>query len=68
MTLALVSLSPIAAKEQEEKDEEEEVLPHIMVPVDQQKGEKSNRFLPYLALIDSGATYHFVSQAVADSV
>ncbi len=39
-----------------------------MVPVDLRKGKESNNFLPYLALVDSGATYNFVSQAVADSV
>jgi hypothetical protein len=68
VTLALVSLAPITAKEKEEKKEEEEVPLHLMVPVDLRKGKESNRFLPYWALIDSGATYNFVSQAVADSV
>jgi hypothetical protein len=39
-----------------------------MVLVDIRKGKESNSFIPYLALVDLGATYNFVSQAVADSV
>jgi hypothetical protein len=67
VTLASASLGPTAAREQGE-EEEEEAPPHLMVPVDLQKGKESNRFLPYSALVDSGATYNFVSQAVTDSV
>ncbi len=68
MTLASASLGPTAAKEQEDEEEEEEAPPHLMVPVDLRKGKESNGFLPYAALVDSGATYNFVSQAVADAV
>jgi hypothetical protein len=68
VTLALASLGPITAKEQEEKEEEEEVLLHLMVPVDLRKSKESNRFLPYLVLVDLGTTYNFISEAVADSV
>ncbi len=66
--LALASLGPSTANELEEKKEEEEVLPHFIVPVDLRKGKKSNHFLPHSMLIDSGTSYSFVSQAVADSV
>jgi hypothetical protein len=39
--------------------------PHLMVPVDLQKGSSDEGYYPYLALIDSGATYNFISQTVA---
>jgi hypothetical protein len=39
-----------------------------MVLVDLRKGKERNGFLPYSALMDSGATYNFVSQSLADSV
>jgi hypothetical protein len=39
-----------------------------MVPEDLRKGKESNGFLTYTALVDLGATYNFVSQAVADAV
>ncbi len=68
MTLASASLGPTTAREQEEEEEEAEAPPHLMVPVDLRKGKESNGFLPYLALVDSGATYNFVSQWVEDSV
>ncbi len=66
--LASASLGPTTAREQEEEEEEVEAPPHLMVPVDLRKGKESNGFLPYSALVDSGATYNFVSQLVADSI
>jgi hypothetical protein len=68
VTLALASLGSTAAQEQEDEEEEEEAPPHLMVSVDLRKGKENNGFLPYAVLVDSGATYNFVSQAVADAV
>jgi hypothetical protein len=62
VTLALVSLGPNTAREQEEEEEEVEAPPHLMEPVDLRKGKESYSFLPHLALVDWGATYDFVSQ------
>jgi hypothetical protein len=68
VTLTSALLGPTAAKEQEDEEEEEEAPLHLMVPVDLRKGKESNGFLPYTALVDLGATYNFVSQAVANAV
>jgi hypothetical protein len=68
VTLVSASLGIITAKEQEKKVEEEEVLPHLMVLVDLQKGKESNCFLPYLALVYLRHSYNFIAQAVGDSV
>ncbi len=68
MTLISALLGPTTAREQEEEEEEVEAPLHHKVPVDLRKGKESNGFLPYSALVDSGATYNFVSQTVADSV
>ncbi len=37
-----------------------------MVPVDLRKGSGGKGYYPYSALVDSGATYNFISQAAAD--
>jgi hypothetical protein len=37
-----------------------------MVPVDLRKGSGGKGYYPYSALVDLGATYNFISQAVAD--
>jgi predicted aspartyl protease len=37
-----------------------------MVPVDLRKGSGGEGYYPYSALVHSGATYNFISQAVAD--
>jgi hypothetical protein len=66
--LASTLLSPTTAREQKEEEKELEAPPHVMVPVDQRKGKESNGCLTYLALVNSGATYNFVSQSVAESV
>ncbi len=39
-----------------------------MVPVDLQKSKESNSFMPYAALVKTGATYNFVLQAVVNAV
>ncbi len=66
--LTSASVSPTAAKEQEDEEEDEKAPMHLMVPMDLRKGKETNGFLPYAALADLGATYNFVSQAVADAV
>jgi hypothetical protein len=68
VTLALASLGPTAAKEQKQEKEEEEALLHLIVLVHLRNGKESNSFLPFAALVDLGAMYNFVSQAVADRV
>jgi predicted aspartyl protease len=68
VTLALALLGPTTAREQEEEEKEVEAPLHLMVPVDLRWGKESNGFLPYSALVDTGATYNFVSQSVADSI
>jgi hypothetical protein len=37
-----------------------------MVPLDLRKGSGGKGYYPYSALVNSGATYNFISQAVAD--
>jgi predicted aspartyl protease len=39
-----------------------------MVPVDLRKGSGGEGYYPYSALVDSGATYNFISQSVADKL
>jgi hypothetical protein len=41
--------------------------PHLMIPVDLRKGKKSNSFLAYSALVNSGAIHNFIFLAVANS-
>jgi hypothetical protein len=54
------------ASSNEEDPDIESPLPHLKVPVDLKKSSGSEGYNPYLALVDSGATYDFISQAVAD--
>jgi hypothetical protein len=61
VTLTSTSLGPAAAKKQGDEEEDEVAPPHLMVPVDLQNGKEKNSFLPYLALVDWGATYNFFS-------
>jgi hypothetical protein len=39
-----------------------------MVPVDLHKGSGSKGYYPHLALINSGATYNFISQSVTEKL
>ncbi len=39
-----------------------------MVPVNLRKGSGGEGYYPYSALVDSGATYNFISQVVADQL
>ncbi len=64
VTLSSAVLGP--ASSIEEDPNKEPPLPHLMVPVDLRKGSSGEGYYPYSALVDSGATYNFTSQAVAD--
>ncbi len=65
MTLFSAALGPASSSE-EDPDEDTPPLPHLMVPVDLCKGSGGEGYYPYSALVDLGATYNFISQAVAD--
>ncbi len=64
MRLSSAVLGP--ASSNEEDPDEEPPPPHLMVPVDLRKGLGGEGYYPYSALVDSGATYNFITQAVAD--
>ncbi len=59
---------PIAAKDEDEKEKKEVAPLHLMVLVDSQNGKKSNSILPYLALIDTSATYNFVPYVIPNNI
>jgi hypothetical protein len=65
VTLSSAALGPASSSE---KDPNEDTPPpsHLMVPVDLRKGSGGEGYYPYSAPVDSGATYNFISQAVAD--
>ncbi len=65
MTLSLAALGPALLSE---KDSDENTLPplHLIVPVDLRKGSGAEGYYPYSVLVYLGATYTFISQAVAD--
>ncbi len=54
------------ASSNKEDPDEEPSPPHITVLVDLPKGSGGKGYYSYLALVDSGATYNFISQAIAD--
>jgi hypothetical protein len=63
--LASAALGPALSSE-EDTDKDSPPPPHLMVPVDLRKGSGGEGYYPYKALVDSGATYNFISQTVAD--
>ncbi len=65
MTLSSAALGP-ALSSKEDPDEDTPPPPHLMVPVDLRKGSGGEGYYYYSALVNSGATYNFISQAVAD--
>ncbi len=64
MTLSSAVLGP--ASSNEEDHDEEPLPPHLIILVDLRKGSGGEGHYPYSALVDSGATYNFIFQAVAD--
>jgi hypothetical protein len=65
VTLSLAALGPASSSE-EDPDEDTPPPPHFIVPVDLRKGSGGEGYYPYSALVESGDTYNFISQAVAD--
>ncbi len=65
MTLFPAALGPASSSE-EDPDEDTPPPPHLIVPVDLRKGPGGEGYYTYSALVDSGATYNFISQAAAD--
>ncbi len=66
MTLFSVALGPTSSGKEDTDEDVLQSLPHLMVPVDLCIGSGDKKYYPYLALVSSGATYNFISQAVAD--
>jgi hypothetical protein len=68
VTLASAALSP--ASPSEENTDQDTSLPqlHLIVLVDLCKGSSSEGYYPYLALVDLGTTYNFISWSVADKL
>jgi hypothetical protein len=65
VTLSSAALGPASSSE-EDPDEDTPLPPQLIVPVDLRKGPGGEGYYPYSALVDLGATYNFISQAVAD--
>ncbi len=64
MTLSLAALG-LASPSEEDSNEVPPPL-HLMVPVDLRKGLGGKSFYLFSALIDSGATYNFISHVIAE--
>ncbi len=66
MTLASAALGLVLpSKEDTNKDASPSPL-HLIVPVDYHKGSGDEGYYPCKALVDSGATYNFISQFIVD--
>ncbi len=69
MTLASATLSQASLSQgipDSDSRDDTPPPPHLMVAVDLRKGSEGERYHHFAALVDSGATYNFISQAVAD--
>ncbi len=69
MTLAsATSGQALPSQEVPDSDSGDDAPPplHLMVAVDLWKGSEGERYHHFAALVDLGATYNFISQAVAD--
>jgi hypothetical protein len=68
VTLASAARGPaLPSKEDTDKDTSQPPL-HLMVPMDLCEGSGGNSYYPYSALINSGATYNFISLSVVDKL
>ncbi len=68
MTLASAALGPALPSEEVTNKDVSPPPPHLIMPVDLRKGLGGERYYPYLALGDSGATYNFIAQSVTDKL
>jgi hypothetical protein len=59
VTLSSAVLGP--ASSNKEDPDEDPPPPHLMVPVDLQKGSGGEGYYPYSVLVNSGTTYNFIS-------
>jgi hypothetical protein len=66
VTLASATLGPTSSSKEDTDEDVSQPPPHLMVPIDLHAGSGGEKYYPYLALVNLGATYNFVSQAVAD--
>ncbi len=66
MTLALAALGLALLSEKNINKDAWPPSPDLMLPVDFRKGSGGKGYYPYLMLVDSGTTYNFISQSVAD--
>jgi hypothetical protein len=66
VTLFSAALGPTLSSKESTDEDVSQPPPHLMVPVDLCTGYGGKKYYSYSALIDSGATHNFISQAVAD--
>ncbi len=68
MILSSAALGPTSSSKENPNEEVSPPPPHLIVPVDLRIGSGNEKYYLYSALVDSGATYNFISQAVADKL
>jgi hypothetical protein len=68
VTLASAALCPASPNEENTDKDTSLAPPHLKVPVELRKGLSGKGFYPYLAPVDSGATYHFMFQSILDKL